>query len=113
VSERIRIAVRKFEPFESAIARQFEDFARTSGLDARLEIEALELNPLHEALFARRGLADGSFDVAVLCPDWLAEAQSAGLILDLTPHLAATPIPDFPHAWSASQLNLHQLNRGF
>jgi len=36
----IRIAVRKFDPFERAITRQFADFQRVSGVDARLEIEA-------------------------------------------------------------------------
>ena len=51
--------------------------------------------------------------MAFLCTDWLAEAQSAGLIRDLTPHLAATPIPDFPHAWSPSLLNLQRFNGGF
>src|SRR5579862_4817567 len=98
MSARIRIAVRKFEPFENAIARQFADFNHTSGLDARLEIEALDLNPLHEALFTRRGLADGAFDLAFISTDWLAQAHSAGLIRDLTPYLETSPIPDFPDA---------------
>jgi multiple sugar transport system substrate-binding protein len=65
----IRIAVRKFEPFERAIERQFEDFVRASGGSVRVEIESLELNPLHERLFARRGLADGSLDLAFLPTD--------------------------------------------
>ena len=109
----IRVAVRKFAPFESAIARQFADFTRSSGTEARLEIEALDLNPLHESLFARRGLADGSFDLAFLSTDWLAEAQDAGLIRDLQPHLARAPIADFPGAWSPSLLGLQRFNGGF
>jgi multiple sugar transport system substrate-binding protein len=110
---RIRIAVRKFEPFESAIARQFADFTRSTGVDATLEIESLDLNPLHDTLFTRRGLADGSFDLAFISTDWLAEAQSGGLISDLTPHLAAAPIPDFPAAWSPSLVNLQRFHGGF
>ena len=109
----IRVAVRKFAPFESAIARQFADFTRSSGTEARLEIAALDLNPLHESLFARRGLADGSFDLAFLSTDWLAEAQDAGLIRDLQPHLARAPIADFPGAWSPSLLGLQRFNGGF
>jgi multiple sugar transport system substrate-binding protein len=109
----IRIAVRKFGPFESAIARQFADFTRSTGTEARLEIEALDLNPLHESLFARRGLADGSFDLAFISTDWLAEAQGAGLIRDLQPHLARAPIADFPDAWSPSLLGLQRFNGGF
>ena len=113
MSARIRIAVRKFEPFETAIARQFADFTRTSGVAANLEIEAFDLNPMHDALFTRRGLADGSFDLAFISTDWLAEAQSARLIRDLTPYLAATPIPDFPGAWSPSLVNLQRFRGGF
>src|ERR1700733_4830153 len=113
MSTTIRIAVRKFPPFESAIARQFTAFTRANGTDARLEIEALDLNPLHDSLFARRGLADGSFDLAFISTDWLAEGQGAGLIRDLQPHLARGPIPDFPDAWSPSLLGLQRFNGGF
>ena len=113
MSARIRIAVRKFAPFESAITRQFADFKSKSGSDARLEIEALDLNALHESLFARRGLADGSFDLAFISTDWLAQAQSAGLIQDLAPHLARARIPDFPDAWSPSLLKLQRFHGGF
>jgi multiple sugar transport system substrate-binding protein len=113
MSARIRIAVRKFDPFESAIAKHFADFTRTSGIGARLEIEALDLTPLHDSLFARRGLADGSFDLAFISTDWLAQAQSSGLIRDLKPHLALAGIPDFPDAWSPSLLNLQRFHGGF
>src|SRR5690242_11768435 len=110
MSAKIRIAIRKFEPFETAIARQFSDFTRTSGIAADLRIESFDLNPMHDALFTRRGLADGSFDLAFISTDWLAEAQSAGLIRDLTPYLAIAPIPDFPGAWSPSLLNLQRFH---
>jgi multiple sugar transport system substrate-binding protein len=68
---------------------------------------------LHESLFARRGLADGSFDLAFISTDWLAEGQGAGLIRDLQPHLERAPIPDFPDAWSPSLLGLQRFNGGF
>ena len=113
MSATLHVAVRKFGPFESAIARQFADFTRTSGIEARLEIEALDLNPLHDSLFARRGLADGSFDLAFISTDWLAEAQAAGLIRDLQPHLLRAPIADFPTAWSPSLLGLQRFAGGF
>jgi multiple sugar transport system substrate-binding protein len=113
MSTMIRVAVRKFGPFESALARQFADFTRTNGLDVELEWVSLELNPLHEALFERRGLADGSFDIAFISTDWLAEAVAGGLVQDLKPHLARAPIPDFPDAWSPSLLGLQQFNGGF
>lgn len=109
----LRIAVRKFDPFESAIRRQLADFAQAAGVDARVELEPLELNDLHRRLFEERGLADGSVDIAFLSTDWLAEAQTAGLIADLTPHLKRAPIGDFPHAWSPSLLGLQSFGGGF
>lgn len=109
----VRIAVRKFDPFESAIRRQFEDFARVSGQTLDLELEPLELNDLHARLFAQRALADGSIDLAFLSTDWLAEAQSAGLIENLRPHLARAPIADFPAAWSRSLVTLQDFAGGF
>lgn len=109
----IRIAVRKFDPFESAIRRQFEDFARTSGRTLELDIELLELNELHTRLFEQRALADGTIDLAFLSTDWLAEAQGAGLIENLRPHLRRAPISDFPAAWSRSLVTLQDFAGGF
>ena len=99
----LRIAVRKFDPFESAIRRQLADHAATGAVDVRGQLEPLELNDLHRRLFEERGLADGSLDIAFLSTDWLAEAQAAGLIEDLTPHLARAPIADFALLRSAAE----------
>ena len=109
----LRIAVRKFDAFESAISKQFADFAAVSGIDARLDAVAMDLNPMEEALFKRRGLADGSFDIAFLSTDWLAMAQAEGLIEDLGYHLANEPIEGFPQGWSQSLLHLQHFADGF
>jgi multiple sugar transport system substrate-binding protein len=109
----LRIAVRKFDPFESAIRRQFADFAHTAGSQARIELELLELNDLHRRLFEQRGLSDGSLDICFLATDWLAEAQAARVIDDLTPRLARAPIADFPQGWSPSLLGLQSFGGGF
>lgn len=109
----LRIAVRRFDPFESALRRQLADFARVAGSDVRAELEPLELNELHRRLFEERGLADGSLDIAFLSTDWLAEAQAAGLIDDLTPHLDRAPIAEYPDGWSPSLLGLQSFAGGF
>jgi multiple sugar transport system substrate-binding protein len=109
----LTIAVRKFDPFESAIRLQLADFARATGWQVRVELEPLELNDLHRRLFEQRGLSDGSLDITFLSTDWLAEAQAAGLIDDLTPQLARAPIADFPQAWSPSLLGLQSFAGGF
>lgn len=113
MTETLRIAVRKFAPFETAIARQFADFVRMSGAEATLNAVAMDLNPLHESLIGARGLAGGDWDIAFLNTDWLAEAQGLGLLEDLTPHMARAPINDFPGAWSPSLTRLQAFNGGY
>ena len=109
----LRIAVRKFDPFEAAIRRQFEDFARTANDAPSLEIEALELNELHARLLEQPSLRDGSIDLAFLCTDWLAEAHAAEAIENLRPYQVSAPISDFPHAWSPSLVSLQDFAGGF
>ena len=109
----VRMAIRRFDPFQSAIRRQFADFARATGQALSLEIEALELNDLHARLFDQGALRDGSLDLAFLSTDWLAEAQCGGLIENLRPYHARAPIADFPAAWSGSLLRLADFAGGF
>ena len=110
---KLRIAVRRFGPFESAIAAQFADFARSYGVEAELETVPMDLNPLHESVIGQRGLATGAWDIAFLNTDWLAEAVADGLLEDLTPHMARAPIADFPDAWSQSLTGLQRFDGGF
>ncbi|MDP9381181.1 MAG: sugar ABC transporter substrate-binding protein, partial [Chloroflexota bacterium] len=72
--ESFRIAVRKFGPFESAIARIWQSYQQTNAVTLTLEADALDLNPLYDTLLARGGLKDGTWDVAFLPTDWLPEA---------------------------------------
>ncbi len=109
----IRIAVRRFGPFEAGIVKQFEDFTRTHGVDARVEIEPLDLNPLHEGLFVRRELTTGRWDIAFLPTDWIAEAVALGLVENLKPWMSKRPIPDFPGAWSPSLVTMQSFAGGF
>ena len=109
----LRVAVRRFGPFENAIALQFADFCAATGIRAQLETEVFDLNPLHQAAIADRGLADGRFDIALLCTDWLAEAVAAGAIENLDPWLAQAPPADFPEGWAPSLLSLQRFGGGF
>lgn len=113
MTSRLRIAVRKFAPFETAIAKQFDDFVRSSGTDAELEIEALDLNPLHERLFDLRELASGAWDIAFLNTDWLAEAQAGGLIEDLSTWMKSAPVAEYPEAWSPSLTEYQRFAGGY
>jgi multiple sugar transport system substrate-binding protein len=108
----LRVAVRKFTPFETAIARQFDDFVRTTGEDVRLDIVPMELNHMREALFDRRELAGGDWDIAFLSTDWIAQAQHERLVDNLLPFMQQEPLPGFPDAWSPSLLRLQSFNDG-
>src|SRR3546814_3920417 len=48
-----------------------------------------------------------------MATDWLAEAQTEGLLEDLTPHMTRAPIPDFPDAWSPSLTTMQRFAGGF
>jgi len=108
----LRVAVRRFGPFESAIAKQFADFIRVSGVQAMLEAVPMDLNQLHDKVIANRGLASGEWDIAFLNTDWLAEAVESELLEDLAPHMARAPIPDWPDAWSPSLTGLQRFGGG-
>src|SRR5262245_16099824 len=109
----IRIAVRKFGPFEDAIRRQFDDFVAKEKLtNAAMEFDALELNDLHAGLFDNHGLRDGKYDIAFMVTDWLAEAAENGLLADLSILLKSHPLADFPAAWSRSLTWMPQIKGG-
>lgn len=109
----LRIAVRKFGPFESAVQRQFDAFRAVERMhDLDLQMDVLEVGPLDQALFAGRGLADGTYDLAFVVTDWLAAAVHGGLLLDLAPLLSRDPPPDFPGNWCSSLLKLQQVGEG-
>lgn len=103
-----RIAVRKFEPFESAIAKQWDAFERRHQTGLRLEAVPFDLQPLHESLFVDRGLIRGEWDVAFISTDWLAEAGESGGLVDLSPYLDVSPPEGYPRAWHESLLRLQQ-----
>lgn len=110
---RLRIAVREFEPFASAIRKQFDDFLASTGAEAELDAQMMDLNSLHDAAIGKGGLGSGEWDIAFMATDWLAEAQDADLLEDLTPHMARAPIPDFPDGWSPSLTKLQRFAGGF
>jgi len=104
----LRIAIRKFGPFETAIQKQYASFQAATGCPLRLEFEALDLNPLYETLFTRAGLKDGAWDIAFINTDWIAEAVDGGALLDLAPLMRDAPLPDYPHGWTPALTRLQQ-----
>lgn len=105
-----RIAVRKFDPFESALAKQWESFEQRHQTGLLLDAVPLELSPLHESLFVNRGLHLGDWDAAMISTDWLAEAAMIKGLVDLAPFVEQSPPEGYPNAWSDSLLRLQKFD---
>jgi multiple sugar transport system substrate-binding protein len=106
--QKLRIAVRKFAPFESAIRKQWVEFERRRGSGFALEMVPLDLMPLTEALFARKSLRDGTWDIAFINTDWIASACERGDLKDLHEFIRSDPPEDYPRGWTDSMLRVQQ-----
>jgi multiple sugar transport system substrate-binding protein len=107
----LRIALRQYGPFESAIRKQWESFDGRQG--HTMELEALDLGPLHARLFANHGLRNGDVDIALVCTDWIAEAAATGALANLAPELQSNPPAGYPDAWTDSLLRFQRLGPRF
>jgi multiple sugar transport system substrate-binding protein len=103
-----RIAVRKFGPFESALAKLWASYCQHSGCQLAVEMVPMDLHELHASLLTDKGLLHGNWDVAHINTDWLLEAHSSGALENLTPYIEANPPADFPHGWSPSLRTMQQ-----
>ncbi len=108
MSKPLRIAVRKFGPFESAVVKLWNNFSAKTGCPLQLEIVPMDLHPLYDAILEKGGLANGEWDIAHINTDWLFEAYSSGAIANLQPYIAVNPPEDFPAGWSTSLLTMQQ-----
>ncbi len=104
--QQFRVAIRKFPPFESAIEKAWELFAKREGLNIELYTESLDLQPLEHSLFEEEGLKNGAWDIAFMSTDWLAMAHELDALLDLSSYIETSPPDDYPTGWTDSLLRL-------
>jgi multiple sugar transport system substrate-binding protein len=97
-----RIAVRAFQPFEEAIARQWDHFRESSGTTLELEAVPFDLHQLYGAILEDDGLRRGDWDAAFLSSDWFTEVRDRGAAVDLTPLLHESPPEGYPGGWTSS-----------
>src|SRR5947208_11500536 len=109
-NQSFRIAVRKFDPFESAIRKQWNAFAAAEQTGLTLEAEAFDLVRLAETLFEREGLLRGDWDVAFINTDWVASIHASRAVADLALYLEENPPDDYPHGWTPSLLRLQEID---
>ncbi|WP_343111834.1 extracellular solute-binding protein [Mucilaginibacter sp.] len=104
----IKIAVRKFGPFENALQKLWDSYCADFGCELIAEMVPMDLDDLHEAILGKQGLKNGDWDIAHLVTDWLLEAWSSGAVEDVRPYIAQKAPEDFPDGWSASLLEMQQ-----
>jgi multiple sugar transport system substrate-binding protein len=107
-----RVAIRKFDPFAAAIAKQWAAFQAAEGVDLTLEAIELDLHPLYESYFDLEGLKGGVWDVGFMVSDWFAAAYESGAVLDIGPLLASDPPDDYPLGWTPSLLGIQRFDSG-
>lgn len=109
----LRIAVRKFGPFEQTIEKLWKQFCEQTGCTLELDAPALDLHPLYDEIIADNGLKNGDYDISFINTDWITEAYESGSIESLTPYIDAQPPQDFPQGWSDSMLGFQDFGKDF
>ncbi|MGA9638927.1 ABC transporter substrate-binding protein [Flavobacterium sp.] len=110
--QKIRIAVRKFDAFESSIVKIWESFCQKTKCDFELEAVAFDLHPLYDNILKNDGLANGDWDISLINTDWIAEAFTSNAIEELTPFINKKAPDNFPEGWSESLLYKQQFEGG-
>lgn len=95
----LRVAVRRFGPFETAIRKQFESFCNDNGVDAEIEPVAMDLEELSRSMFEEGGLKNGAWDIGFVGTDWLPMAVEEGHLAELTALGADCAAEDSPDSW--------------
>jgi len=108
-SELFRIAVRKYPPFEEAIRAQWNDFESKARTGLQLDLVALDLHSLEDALFTSNGMRNGDWDVAFVATDWIATMAEQRCAVDLAPLLREDTPADYPEGWTESLLRLQRI----
>ncbi|WP_370476399.1 extracellular solute-binding protein [Tamlana flava] len=108
--DKIRIAVRKFEPFETALQKLWKLFCTENNLTLKAEMIPMELHDLYEVTLANKGLQKGDWDIAHINTDWIFDAVNAQAVENLSPLIQQNPPQDFPYGWHESLLHLQEIN---
>lgn len=104
---KLRFAVRKFPPFESAILKSWEKFRAERGCEVELEMVAMELPEFCKSTIGEDdGLRNGDWDIAHLNTDWVAQVVHDDMIEDLTPYIKKNPPVDYEAAWSPAMCEM-------
>lgn len=110
--EKIRIAVRKFDPFESTLRKLWDAFSLQNNIKIKAEMVALELHDLYETTISDKGLKEGKWDIAHINTDWIFDAANENAVLNLFSLIGENPPENYPFGWHKSLLHLQKLSNG-
>ncbi|MFD2941687.1 extracellular solute-binding protein [Flavobacterium notoginsengisoli] len=110
--EKIRIAVRKFDPFESTLRKLWDAFSLQNNIKIEAKMVALELHDLYETTISDKGLKEGKWDIAHINTDWIYDAANENAVLNLFPLIGENPPENYPFGWHKSLLHLQKLSNG-
>ncbi len=109
---KMRIAVRKFDPFESTLQKLWDAFCLQNNIQAEAEMIPMELHELYETTISKKGLKEGKWDIAHINTDWIFDAVHEKAVVDLYSFIAENPPENYPYGWHKSLLHLQKLDNG-
>ncbi|WP_433778447.1 ABC transporter substrate-binding protein [Flavobacterium anhuiense] len=110
--EKIRIAVRKFDPFESTLQKLWDAFCIQNNIKMEAEMIPLDLHDLYETTISEKGLKEGKWDIAHINTDWIFDAVNENTVLNLFSLIGENPPENYPFGWHKSLLHLQKLSNG-
>ncbi|MFC5283552.1 extracellular solute-binding protein [Pedobacter alpinus] len=110
--EKVRIAVRKFGPFEKTMQKLWDLFCLENKIEVEVEMVALELEDLYNQTLVQKGMLNGDWDIAHLNTDWIFDAVNGNAVQNLVPYIAQNAPQNYPDGWHQSLLNLQRINDG-
>lgn len=108
--DKLRFAVRKFDPFERALEKCWEAYQRLHPSDVQIEFVPLDLEQLTDAFFEKKGLYNGDWDIVHINTDWITRAYETQGLYALNDFVQAHPPEDYPDAWSDSLTGLQNFD---
>ncbi|HLT88540.1 MAG TPA: extracellular solute-binding protein [Sphingobacterium sp.] len=108
--DKLRFAVRKFDPFESALEKCWAAYKSQHPSDVQMEFVPLDLEQLTDAFFEKDGLYNGDWDIVHINTDWITRAYDTQGLVALNDFLQANPPEDYDNAWSDSLTSLQNFD---
>lgn len=109
--DKLRFAVRKFEPFERAMEKCWAAYQEVYPSDVEMEFVPLDLEELTAAFFEKKGLKNGDWDIIHINTDWIARAYTTKGLSALDSMIVQNPPEDLKGAWPESLQALQRFDQ--